>query len=327
MRGRGARLLVILAVVLWPFLDAEAQAPSKLPRIGLLSLGTDPAAPLPSQWVAFFDGMRALGYVEDRTVRIERGFAGGRSERLPQLARTLVQRVDIMVVTGPREVEAARQATTTLPIVTIVAPDPVASGLAASLARPGGNVTGLTVSASGVAQKYVELLREAVPSMTRVAIVASRQNPEVQREVQEAADGLRVVLLPTVIATQAGEFETLIARVKRDGAGGIIVPSDGVANLHRQQVVDAAARHQMPAIYTIREFVDAGGLMAYGASFADLFRRAPTFVDKLLKGARPRDLPMEQPTKFELVVNLKTARALGLNLSPVLLARADEVIE
>jgi putative tryptophan/tyrosine transport system substrate-binding protein len=326
VRYRGTRIFLLVLLLVSP-VAAHGQVAPRLHRIGLLSLGSDPAAPFSPQWVAFLDGLRELGYAEDRNVRIERAFAGGQSERLPSLARKLVEQVDIMVVTGPREIEAARRATSTIPIVTIVAPDPVAAGVAKSLARPGGNITGLTVGASGVAQKYVELLREAVPSATRMAIVASRlQSPDVQREIDEAARALHVAVLPTMIVRSPEEFASLITQARRDGVGGIIVPNDAVANLHRARVVETAARHRMPAMYAVREFVEAGGLMAYGASYADLFRRAAIFVDKLLKGARPGDLPMEQPTKFELVVNLKAARALGLTLSPALLARA-EVIE
>jgi len=309
--------------------ESRAQTPAPLPLIGLLSIGTDPAAPLPPYWVAFFEEMRSLGHVEDRTVRFVRAFAAGRAERLTQLARTLVeQKAAVIVVTGFREIDAARRATTTIPIVTIVAPDPVANGLATSLARPGGNLTGLTVAASGVAQKYLELLRTAAPSITRAGMLSSRPpHADIQRDLETAAQALHVELLPAAIVSRADEIDPFFARIQREGGRGIIVPIDGFTVLHRQRVVDAAARHRVPAIYTTRDFVEAGGLMAYGASFADLFRRAPIFVDKILKGARPAELPMEQPTRFELVLNARAAKALGLALPASFIARVDEVIQ
>ncbi len=323
-----------LAVVASLFLvsstsEGEAQAPARIPRIGVLSIGTDPSGPLPPQWVAFFDGLRALGYVNEQTIRIERGFAGdGRAERVTELAKGMVERqLDVIVVTGTREVTAARAATTTIPIVTIVAPDLVANGFVASLARPGGNITGLTLSAAGVGEKYVELLREAVPSMARVAVLATRaQSPQFEGELHAAARALNVTLLPIVLVKGPEDFEPFFAEAKRQGAG-VVVPSDGVIERHRRHVVDLAAKHHVPVIYTRREYADAGGLMTYGTSFVDLFRRAPAYVDRILKGARPAELPIEQPTKFELVMNLKTARALGLSIRPALLVRADEVIQ
>lgn len=205
----------------------------------------------------------------------------------------------MIVVTGTREVQAASHATKAIPIVTIVAPDPVATGLGASLAHPGGNVTGLTFSATGIAGKYVELLHDAVPSAMRMAILASRpQASTVEKDLLDAARARGVVLLPIPLVKGVEDFDAFFARARREGAGGIIVTSDGVTNVHRQQVVDAALKHRMPTIYPVHEFVDRGGLLAYGPSFADLFRRAATFVDKVLK-----------------------------SISPILLARADQVLE
>lgn len=330
MSGWLARWAVVLAILtLYGVAPAEAQSASKLTRIGLMSVGSDPARPHAPQWVAFIDSMRALGYVEGQNLAVERRFAGGKPERLAEFAADLVRRkVDVIVVTGTREVQAASHATKTIPIVTIVAPDPVATGLGASLARPGGNVTGLTFSATGIAGKYVELLREAVPSASRMAVLASRpQASTVEKDLLDAARVRSVVLLRIPFVKSVEDFDGFFARARRESAGGVIVTSDGVTNVHRQEVVDAASKHRMPTIYPVREFVDRGGLLAYGPSFADLFRRAATFVDKVLKGARPGELPMEQPTKFELVVNLKTAKTLGLSISPILLARADQVLE
>jgi putative ABC transport system substrate-binding protein len=308
---------------------AAGQSGAKSTRIGLMAVGSDPARPNAPQWVAFLEALRALGYVEGQNLALERRFAGGRAEKLADFAADLVkQKVDVIVVTGTREVEAASRATKTIPIVTVVAPDLIALGLITSLARPGGNVTGLTFSAEGVGGKYVELLREAVPSVTRMAVLASRpQSPTVETELREAARALNVVLLPIALVKGPDEFDAFFARAKRDRVGAVIVTSDGVTNVNRQGVVDAAAKHRIPVIYPVREFVERGGLLAYGASFVDNFRRAAIFVDKIVKGARPAELPMEQPTKFELVVNLKTARTLGLAISPILLARADEVLQ
>ena len=327
MSRRGAPIAVALVLVV---LGMPAHgAAQKLTRIGVMSVGSDPASPDAPQWVAFLEGMRTLGYIEGQNLAVERRFAGGKPEKLADFAASLVQhKVDVIVVTGTRETQAAHRATKTIPIVTVVLSDPVATGVAISLARPGGNVTGLTFNAEGVAGKYVELLREAVPSATRMAVLASRpQSTSVEKELFDAARALNVVLLPIALIKSSEDFEAFFTRAKRDRVGGVIVTSDGVTNVNRQQVVDVAARHRMPAIYPVREFVDRGGLLAYGPSFVDLFRRSATFVDKILKGARPGDLPMEQPTKFELVVNLKTARALGLSLSPILLARADQVLQ
>jgi putative ABC transport system substrate-binding protein len=246
---------------------------------------------------------------------------------VPDFAAELVQqKVDLIVATGMREIQAAHRATTMIPIVTVVAPDLVATGLVAGLVRPGGNITGLTFSTSGIGEKYVELLREAVPRATRVAVLASRPQDETVQNMRDAARALNVELLPLALAKTPEDFEPFFARARREGAGGLIVPSDGLTNLHSRSVVDLAAKYQLPAIYTLRDFVDQGGLMAYGPSFVDLFRRAPIFVDKILRGARPAELPIEQPVKFDLLVNMKTARALGLALPQSLLARADEVI-
>jgi putative ABC transport system substrate-binding protein len=330
MRQLSACAVAALAILLCAAVvaDAQASAPGKTPRVGLLSIGTDPARPGP-QWTAFLGGLRTLGYVEGQNIVIERRFAAGNEQRVTEFAADLVQRqVNLIVVTGTREIMAARRATTTIPIVTIVAPDLVAAGLVTSLARPGGNITGLTFSASGVGGKYVQLLHEAVPSATRVSVLTSRPSaPELQQEMNDAARALNVMVAPLELVKEPGAFEAFFARAKRQGVGGLIVPIDGLTVLHRQEVVDLAAKYRLPAIYTQREHVESGGLMAYGASFLDLFQRAPIFVDKILKGARPGELPMEQPTKFEFVVNAKTAKALGLSLPQGLLLRADQVLE
>jgi putative ABC transport system substrate-binding protein len=321
-----ALTLVVPALVAMP-LAAPAQQTPKMPRIGLLSVGSDPSRPLPPQWLAFLDGLRALGYVEGQNIVIERRFAAGKSERVAGMANELVQLgVNVIVATGLRENQAARQATTTTPIVMIMVDDPVEAGLAKSLARPGGNFTGLSFTAPG--EKYVELLGQAVPSARRMAIVGSRpQPPGFLRGIHGAARTMNIALPSPIVVGGPEELETVLAKARADGIGGLIFPPDALGVLHRQRVVDLAAKYRLPAIYPHREFVEAGGLMAYGASFVERFRRAATFVDKILKGAKPADLPIEQPTKFELILNLKTAKSLGLTFSPALLTRADEVLQ
>jgi putative ABC transport system substrate-binding protein len=309
-------------------LAAEAQpAPGKVYHVGLLSIGSDPTWRIP--WKPFVDAMSELGYVEGRNLLLRTAFADGNPERLPALVAELVSaKVDAIVATGPRETVAAKRATALIPIVMTVVPDPVAQGFVASLSRPGGNVTGLTSVVPGLGQKYVELLREVLPSATRFVVVATPPNPlpETQRELDGAGRLLGITLS---LARVAGpdDFDRALARAKRDGAAGIIATNDGVTWRHRKPLVQLALKHRLPAIYWAREYVDDGGLMTYSASVADLRRRAATYVDKILKGAKPADLPVEQPTTFELVINLKAARALGLTIPQSLLQRADQVIE
>lgn len=317
-------LLAVLACGAATIADAADPKPA---RIGLMSIGAAPTAPPTPQGVAFLEGTAAPGYVEGRNVVFERRFARGNPERLHQFAAELVHlKVDVIVVTGTREVQAARAATATIPIITTVAPDPVALGLVTSLARPGGDVTGLTYALSGFGQKWVELLREAVPTARRMAVLASRPPASGEdAEMRDAARVLNVTLMPMTLVKGVDDFDGFFVRARRDGVGGVIVLSGGVTNLHGTEVVAAAVKHRMPTIYPRRDPVDHGGLMSSGPSYPDLFRRAATFVDKILKGAKPAELPMEQPTKFELVVNLKTAKTLGLTFPPTILARADEM--
>ena len=328
MRIALALVFIVSAVVLMP-LAASAQQTPKMPRIGLLSVGSDPSRPLSPQWLAFLDGLRALGYVERQNIVIERRFAAGKSERVAGMASELVQLgVDIIVATGLRENQAARQATRTIPIVMVVVDDPVEAGFVESLARPGGNVTGLAFSTTGIGEKYVELLGQAVLSVKRMAVVASRPMPPgLLKEMQGAARTMHIALSSPIMVRGADEFESVFTKMRADRIGGVIFPSDALAVLHRQKVVELAAKHRLPALYSHREFVEAGGLMAYGPSFVERFRRAATFVDRIIKGAKPADLPVEQPTKFQLVLNVKTAKTLGLTFPPALLTRADEVLQ
>ena len=329
MSARGRVIGLLLGLVLAGAAgEAVAQPPAKTARIGILSLGADPARPGP-EWAGFVDALRGLGYAEGSSIAIERRFAAGKSRELAGFAADLVRRnVDVIVAAGPREIETARGATTTIPIVAIAAPDLVASGLIASLARPGGNITGLTAGVPGSGAKYVELLREAVPSATRVAVLITRQPVTgVLEDMQDKARALNVTLAAPTFLHAADEFDGAFARVKRDKAGALIFPSDGVTDPQRRQLVSLAAKYRLPAIYPQREYVEVGGLMAYGPNAVDAHRRAAAFVDKILKGAKPGELPMEQPAKLELLLNLKTARALGVALPPTLVTRADEVVQ
>jgi putative ABC transport system substrate-binding protein len=314
------------AAAAWP-LAARAQQPGKLPIIGYLGSGT-PATQ--SQWVAaFVQRMHELGWMEGRTIAIEYRWAQGRSERAAEIAAEFARlKVDVIVTDGTSSVIAAKQATSVIPIVFAAAGDPVCSGLVASLARPGGNITGLSVQAADLAGKRLEILREVVPGLRRLAVMGHTGIPiEVSQrgEAQAAAHtlGLEVVSAEIRRAEDiAPAFETLKGR-----ADALYVFGDPLMATNRIRINTLAQGARLPTIYNYREFVEAGGLMSYGPNFPDLFRRAAEFVDKILRGAKPGDLPVEQPTKFDLIINLTTAKVLGLEIPPTLLARADEVIE
>jgi putative ABC transport system substrate-binding protein len=314
------------AAIAWP-LTARAQQPAKLPIIGFLGAATPSAR---SQWVtAFVQRLHELGWIEGRTVAIEYRWAEGRSERFAEIAAEFVRlKVDVIVTYATPPVIAAKEATAVIPIVSAVMGDPVGTGLVASLARPGGNVTGLSNQTADLAGKRLELLREFVPGLRRLAVLANVSNPTTvleMGEVQAAARalGLDVVTLeirrPEDIAPA---FETLKGR-----AQALYVAGDPLVLVHRVRINTLALVARLPATYNQREYVEAGGLMSYAPNFPDLFRRAADFVDKILRGAKPADLPVEQPTKLDLVLNLTTARALGLTIPEAFLLRADEVIE
>jgi len=302
----------------------RAQEARKTYTVGLVSIGTDPGQS--SLWQSFIDGMRERGYVEGRNLVVKHAF--GNPDRLAgMLAELVAARVDAIVTAGSRETRAARRATATIPIVMTFVEDPVAEGFVKSLAQPGTNVTGLTSLVPGLNQKYVELLNEALPTARRFGVVATRDPmPENRREL-EAAVKARGLTVSFLVVSEPVDFDTMLARAKRDGVTGIIAPVDGVTFRHRRALVEAALKHRLPGIYWAREYGEAGGLLTYGAGLADLRRHAAIYVDKILRGARPADLPIEQPTKFDLVINLKTAKALGLTIPPSLLVRADQVIE
>ena len=311
-------------------LAVRAQQAAKVPRIGYLA-GDRAAGPHLIE--AFRQGLRDLGYVEGSNVLIEYRDAEGKFERLPALAAELVAlKIDVIVAGGTPLILAAKQATRTLPIVFAAASDPVTDGLVTSLARPGGNVTGLSNIAPDLVGKRLELLKQAVPGVNRVAILwqpggTGERTEQDMRKGAEAAARALGMRLQFLEARGPADFDRAFSDMTRERAGALTSLGGSMFFSERRRLVDLAAKNRLPALYQQREFVDAGGLMAYGANLADNFRRAATYVDKILKGAKPGDLPVEQPTKFELVVNPKTAKALGLTLPPSVLGRADQVIE
>jgi len=322
-------VLALLALGAAP-LAAEAQQAAKIARIGYLA--TNPAtSPHPRE--AFLQGLRDLGYVEGRNLVIEYRHAEGKVEQLPALAAELVAlKVDVIVASGTLAALAAKQATSTLPIVFNPAGDPVGSGLVTSLARPGGNVTGLSAFAPELIGKRLELLKQAVPGVSRVAVLwqpgafGERAEMDTLKRAEVAARDLGVPL-QFVEARGPADFDRAFSDMTRARAGALTVLASNMFNSERRRLVDLAAKNRLPALYSARELVDAGGLMSYGANLADLNRRAATYVDRILKGTKPADLPVEQPTKFELIINLKTAKALGLTIPQSVLGRADEVIQ
>jgi putative ABC transport system substrate-binding protein len=317
-----------LAVLVAP-LAAHAQPVGKVPRIGYLSPGfaTDPMRERFLE--AFRQGMRELGYVEGQNIAIESRWAEGKDDRLPALAADLVRsKVDVIVAKSGAATRSLQLTTRTIPIVMSLVNDPVGSGLVASLARPGGNVTGLTVMSPDLAGKQLQLLTEVVPTVSRVALLWNPDNPAgtaMLREAEAAAQALGV-RLQTLEARNPPEIDSAFAAMTRERAGALLILPDGVFLSQRSQIAELAVQRRLPSIRQSSAFPEAGGLMSYGANYLDLMRRAATYVDKILKGAKPADLPVEQPTKFELVLNLKTAEALGLTLPPTLLFQADEVI-
>jgi putative ABC transport system substrate-binding protein len=309
-------------------LAAEAQQAAKVPRIGYLAINL---ATSPHLHEAFRQGLRDLGYVEGRNVETEYRDAEGKYERLPALAAELVSlKVDLIVAAAYPATLAAKNATKTIPIIMVAVADPVRIGLIASLVRPGGNITGLALFAgTEIIGKHLELLKEAIPSLSRVAVLSNPGNPMHVlrlREVEVAGRSLRVQL-QILKAQGPEEFDSAFAAMTRERAGALYVVGDPMFVSHRRRLAELAAKSRLPAVYELKDHAEAGGLMVYGAGTLDMFRRAATYVDKILKGAKPGDLPVEQPTKFDLVVNLKTAKALGLTIPPSLLLRADQVIE
>jgi len=307
---------------------AGAQQLSKVPRIGLL--GTDSPAGAANRLEDFRQGLRDLGYVEGQNIAIEYRWAEGRVERVPDLAAQLVGlKVDVIVATSSPMALAAKKATRTIPIVFVTAADPVASGLVAGIARPGGNVTGVSLLAPEIVARQLQLLKEAVPTVSRVAVLSNPGNSYTTllvKEIEAAARSLGV-RVEIVEVRGVDAFDSAFSAVTKARPGALFVLFDPMFFAHRKRIAEIANKNRLPAMYPHKEYAEAGGLIAYGVDLRDNFRRAATYVDKILKGAKPADLPVEQPAKFELVINLKTAKALGLTIPPSLLQRADQVIE
>ena len=329
MRPSRVALLATLALALLaPPLAADAQQPAKIPRLCLL------APYSASQWAtrynAFLQGLRDLGYVDGRNITIDYLSADGQLERFPALAAECLRlKADIILTATTPATQAAKRATNTIPIVMMLTGDPVGTGLVASLARPGGNVTGQSVMADGLSAKRLELLKEAVPGISRVAVLSNFGDPVAAPQVNEIESAARSLSLRLKIrdVRKADDLPAAFSGAARDGAQGLLTTVETIFVVHRTRVAELAARHRLPAMYPNREFTDAGGLMSYGPTTLDLFRRTAIFVDKILKGAKPADLPVEQPTRFELVINMKTAKALGITFPRSILIRADQEIE
>ena len=308
--------------------SASAQQPTKVPRIGYLAGASRSAIAFRTE--AFRHGLRELGYVEGKNIVIEYRYAEGNPHRQKELAAELMGlKVDVIVTSGPASTRAAKEATATIPIVMTFDSDPVGSGSVASLARPGGNITGLSTLAPEISGKQLELLKEIVPRLSRVSVLGSSLNPgnaQVLREMELAARALGVKLQYLDILDPK-ELETVFRAAINERADAVVALAGTVIIAQRAQIAELAIKSRLPAIYERREYVEVGGLMSYGVSIIDLDRRAATYVDKILKGAKPGDLPVQQPTKFELVINLKTAKQIGLAIPPNVLARADKVIK
>ena len=319
-------LLTTVLLSIAPFVDA--QQPTKIPRIGYLSVispSTNPA-----RIEAFRQGLRELGYLEGKSIVIEYRSAEGKLDRLPALAAELVLlKVDVIITSASGETHAAKEATNTIPIVMTNEGDPVGTGFVASLARPGGNITGLSTFAPELSGKRLELLKEIVPKLSRLAVVGSSTSPgkaHTLREVELAAGafGVKLQYLDVLSPT---DIETAFRAAGKGRAEAVLLLSSSVLTSQRTQVIELTVKNRLPASYPRPEFVEAGGLMAYGPSTTDSSRRAATYVDKILKGAKPADLPVEQPIKFEFIINLKAAKQIGLTIPPNVLARADKVIK
>jgi putative ABC transport system substrate-binding protein len=301
--------------------------PTKIPRIGFLITGSTSSAS--TRVEAFRRGLRDLGYVEGKNIAIEYRYAAGKSDRLPELTAELLRlKPDVLVVQGAPAAHAAKDATRTIPIVMSNAADPVGTGLVASLAQPGGNVTGLSDFNVGVITKRLELLKEVVHTASRIAVLlnpANPTNPLQLKDLQVIAPALRVALHALEIKGP-DDIEPAFTTMKKERASAVLVFGDPMFGSQRTRLIELTAKNRLPAIWSVSDYVDAGGLMSYGTSLDDLHRRAATYVDKILKGAKAANLPVEQPTKFEFVVNLKAAKQIGLTIPPNVLARADRVI-
>jgi putative ABC transport system substrate-binding protein len=310
------------------YATAEAQTLGKVHRIGYLSASS---AEVDKDRLAYFQrGMQELGYTDGMNISIEMRYGARQFEKIPELQAELIRlKADVLVVYGDEAILAVKNATGTIPVVMTVHPDPVGDGIVASLARPGGNITGLSDLHTVLAPKRLEILKEVVPSASRIAVLFDGASSTLMRQlkdIQDIAPSFRVTVLPVPV-TGPQDFDSAFNIMTRERAGALMVLGSPLIGVNRRQILDLAAKSRLPAIYTLKENADAGGLMSYGANFNELWRRAAYYVDKILKGAKPADLPVEQPTKFELVINLKTAKQIGLTIPPNVLARADKVIK
>ncbi|HET8562869.1 MAG TPA: ABC transporter substrate-binding protein [Candidatus Binatia bacterium] len=320
--------LAILVLLVGCVGMAEAQQPGKVPRIGFLAALTPSA--ISDRLEAFRQGLRDLGYVEGKNIVIEWRYAEGRADRLSELAAELVRlKVDIIVTTSSTVTRAAKEATVTIPIVMANDADPVGSGFVASLARPGGNITGLSTLQTEISGKRLELLKETVPKLSRVAVFGTSTAPGHAQSLRETELAARAfgVKLHYLDILDPKDIETAFQGASKGRADAVLLLNSPLLYSQRTQLVDLAVKNRLPAIYAQTEYTEAGGLMYYGANTPDLYRRAATYVDKILKGANPADLPVERPTKFELVINLKAAKQIGVTIPPNVLARADKVIK
>jgi putative ABC transport system substrate-binding protein len=315
-----------MAAAAWP-VAAWAQQPGKLPTIGFLG---GASALTESQWAAaFVRRLQELGWIEGRTVAIEYRWAEGRNEPAEIVAEFVRLKVDIIVTYGTPSILAAKQATSAIPIVFAAAGDPVRTGIVASLARPGGNVTGLSILATDLTGKRIELLREVVPGLRRMALLGNVGNPQVVVEIGEVQAAARTLGVDVVTSSEIRKAEDVVPAFEslKGRADALFVVLDPLINNNRVPIATLALGARLPTMHGLRDLVEAGGLMSYAANFPDLFRRTAGLVDKILRGVKPAEIPVEQPTKFDLVINLKTAKALGLTIPETFLARADEVIE
>jgi putative ABC transport system substrate-binding protein len=327
---RRRHLLGLVGGLLVSPLAARAQLSQTIPRVGLVSIGAEPDNPV--IFLPFLDQLRALGYNEGQSIILERRFAAGRADLIGRFVADLVnQNVDVIVTTGAREAEAATRATTSIPIVTVLPPDLIGSGLVQSLAHPGGNVTGLTVMETELDGKRMEMLKQAVPGLNKVGFMISRRRDDYKPD-SPRRHASEAVARSLNVSLDWGEFdpqtvEVALRSIAARGVQGLVYPADGVALSRRREIADLAINLNLPTIFALRQNVDAGGLLSYYARVSDLSRRAAFFVDRILKGAKPADLPIELPTTFELVINLRTAKVLGITLPSTFLAIADEVVE
>ncbi len=323
-RPKWVAFVALIVALMMAAFELSAQQPAKIPHIGYLRF-----IEVPVYDTAFRKGLADLGYIEGRNIRIEYRFAGANTERLAQFAAELVNlKMDVIVAGSTQSIDAAKRATQTIPIVFPVTFDPVGSGYVASLARPGGNLTGLSTVNPDAAAKRVDLLKEIMPRITRLAVLRNPTNSGSQFPLKETVAGAKrlAIRLQTLEARSPADLADGFGAASKERADALIVLADALFFAQRDQIAQLGIKHRLPSMFDDAQSVDVGGLISYGANLADLFRRSAVYVDKILKGAKPADLPVEQPTKFEFVINLKTAKQLGLTIPPNVLARADKVI-